>query len=152
MFIFTDLGFEGHQFQDHLHSEQHGKYDVQHAREVFHMFWLVTVLWGQSTNIVLSWGGKPEGKWPGLAFVHCGEPQLFARGKWPSQAASIPSRLNFSRDGSKALFIFQGNSSTHFQLSLRCHHMRSKLSFKKNKILQRGEFTNAKRRLCRRSP
>ena len=32
--IATHLGFEGHQFEQHLHGEEHGEDDVQHVREL----------------------------------------------------------------------------------------------------------------------
>lgn len=41
----TNLGFKGHEFEDHLHSEEHSKNYVEHIREVSDVVWLVTVLW-----------------------------------------------------------------------------------------------------------
>lgn len=49
--ILTNLCFEGHEFKDHLHSEEHSENHVQHVRQVSDMSRLITVLWVKEGQI-----------------------------------------------------------------------------------------------------
>lgn len=50
----ADLGFERHEFQDHLHCEEHGEDHIQHVGQVRHVVRLVAVLGGTQTKTSIS--------------------------------------------------------------------------------------------------
>lgn len=45
IFESAHLHFKRHDFEYHLHSEEHREDHIQHVRQMGHMVWLVTVLW-----------------------------------------------------------------------------------------------------------
>ena len=46
------LDFEGHEFEDHLHSKEHSEDNVQHLRQLGDVVRLVTVLFDGETQQV----------------------------------------------------------------------------------------------------